>query len=175
MIKLKDLIVEKNYRLDQPPPNYKRAGKKVLSRINWYMKKFANSPKGYVQYFTFGRKTEALEHVRFLFDVNYQYVSDTLSNDEIEQFDYKKILALVKKLPDEFAHYPNMPAGKKDSHPRGDDWYKAKDDKGSFYYDDIQDYLPFVDKKGNDKAASIRKKIIQLFADGIKKAERVKK
>ena len=94
------------------------------------------------------------------------------------KFDYKKIKALVNKLPTVFAQYPNMPERSqyqtKDD-PRGDDWYKAKDDPSHHFHQDIQDYLPYVDKKGNDKAAPIRKKIIQLFADGIKKAERVRK
>ena len=44
--------------------------------------------------------------------------------------------------------------------------YEQKDMSGSMFPND---------KKGNDKAAPIRKKIIQFFADGIKKAERVRK
>ena len=52
MIKLKDLIVEKNYRLDKAEPNYSKVGRKVASRLHWWFKKYTASPKGYVEFLT---------------------------------------------------------------------------------------------------------------------------
>ena len=98
MIKLKDLIVEKNYRLGMPEPNYKRAGKTIASRWKWYLKKFGGY-KGVEDWITTGSSTGILSRLKTTMDVTHPGVSDLFTDDEIKRFPYKKLVSLAKKLP----------------------------------------------------------------------------